>query len=67
MGGAAVVVGDHDAECVSMKQLLNASLKFAFVDGLVMIINVAIFNLLLLIAWFDQHVIWANVAGFVGG
>ena len=50
-----------------MKQFLNASWKFALVGGLGMMINVAIFNLLLLIAWFDQHVIWANVAGFVGG
>lgn len=50
-----------------MKQFLNASWKFALVGSVGMVINVAIFNMLLLLTWFDQHAIWANVAGFMGG
>jgi len=50
-----------------MKQFLHTSWKFFLVGGLGLLMNVTIFNLLLLMTWFDQHVIWANVAGFVGG
>lgn len=50
-----------------MKQFLHSSWKFALVGGLGVVVNMMIFNLLLLITWFDQHVIWANILGFVGG